>query len=321
MDNAHGFDRSGAISSAYAAGTVDTSISSTAARPLLHPFYAHPHSSTSTSTASTEEGSNEGGDNDNGSQDSSPDSQDLQNASHDDGGDTGDEDDDNAGLTWVEWFCSLPGHEFFCEVDDEFIDDDFNLTGLSTIIPYFSEALEMIQDIGPEGAYSKADLQVIEASAEMLYALIHQRFILSRQGSAILYEKFASKMYGQCPRALCEGQPVLPVGLSDAPSKHTVKLFCPRCVDIYHPPSSRHQSLDGCAFGITAPFLLIYSYNDIREQMKREWWPRSVTDTFNAETRIQESGIYTPRIFNFKIHESSPTGSKMKWLRQKKLED
>lgn len=27
------------------------------------------------------------------------------------------------------WFCSLPGHEYFCEVAEEFIEDDFNLTG------------------------------------------------------------------------------------------------------------------------------------------------------------------------------------------------
>jgi hypothetical protein len=39
---------------------------------------------------------------------------------------------DNGDATWVSWFCSLKGNEFFVEVEEDFIQDDFNLTGLST---------------------------------------------------------------------------------------------------------------------------------------------------------------------------------------------
>jgi casein kinase II subunit beta len=57
-----------------------------------------------------------------------------------------DEDDSESGTGWISWFCDLEGHEFFVEVDEDYIRDNFNLHGLREKITYFNEAMQMILD-------------------------------------------------------------------------------------------------------------------------------------------------------------------------------
>eukprot|EP00967_Tisochrysis_lutea_P158687 scaffold325316_cov32-Tisochrysis_lutea.AAC.1 len=73
--------------------------------------------------------------------------------------------------SWVSWFCSLRGNEFFCEVDEDYIEDDFNLSGLSSQVPYYDYALDMILDNEPPHDVMLTDQQqeLLESAAEMLY--------------------------------------------------------------------------------------------------------------------------------------------------------
>ncbi|RKP08567.1 casein kinase II, regulatory subunit, partial [Thamnocephalis sphaerospora] len=187
---------------------------------------------------------------------------------------------------WVDWFLSLRGNEYFCEVDEEYILDRFNLTGLSAEVQHYSQALDLITD--SLGAYTDLDDEVreaVEKSARHLYGLIHARFVVTGRGLSKMLEKYKKAEFGRCPRVLCNGQAVVPVGLSDLPYSKAVKLYCTRCQDIYTPKSTRHAAMDGAYFGTTFAHMLFMVYPHLV--------PRPTTER------------YVPKIFGFKIHEIS----------------
>lgn len=243
-------------------------------------------------------------------------------------------------LTWISWFCSLPGHEYFCEVAEDFIEDDFNLTGLNTMVPFWKEAMEMVLDVEPDEDSSRIpDVSIVEASAELLYGLVHQRYILTRAGLQSMVEKYEGAAFGICPRVYCTGCNVVPCGRSDLPGIDTVKLYCPNCNDIYAPPSSRFQGVDGAFFGTTFAHLFFQTY---RELAPAPFYKRSSSadsslspgrsphsDSGNNTSRPAafvnpnpyggqkrpEGHVYEPRIYGFKVNERAKSGPRMQWLR------
>lgn len=84
---------------------------------------------------------------------------------------------------------------------------------------------------------------------------------------------------------MCEGQPLLPMGQSDLPNTSTVKLYCPKCEDLYNPKSSRHASIDGAYFGTSFHSILFQVYPAL----------------------VPEKSLrrYEPRIYGFRVHAAA----------------
>lgn len=131
--------------------------------------------------------------------------------------------------TWISWFCRLRGNEFYCEVDEDFIQDDFNLSGLSALVPYYDYALDLILDVETRETLTEQQRELIESAAEMLYGLIHARYIITSRGMLSMLEKYKQGHFGRCPRYLCNNQVCLPAGTTDVFRSATVKIFCPKC--------------------------------------------------------------------------------------------
>ncbi|ORY06641.1 casein kinase II regulatory subunit-domain-containing protein [Clohesyomyces aquaticus] len=281
--------------------------------------------------------------------------------------------------SWISSFCGLLGHEYFAEVSEDFIEDDFNLTGLQSQVPMYKEALEMILDVEPDDdddeedeeeedeeddeilgderptGYRRAsdrrhlriasDLSVIESSAELLYGLIHQRYITSRPGIQQMAEKYELQHFGTCPRVNCVSCKVLPVGLNDTPGHETVKLFCPSCLDVYTPPNSRFQTVDGAFFGTTFGSLFFMTFTELdvggtrpsnsaadaliaiqaqsaEAKSRNPSTPANVTSIngvapHNLAPGLGAGNIYEPRIYGFRVSERARSGPRMKWLRMR----
>ena len=81
---------------------------------------------------------------------------------------------------------------------------------------------------------------------------------------------------------MCEAQPLLPAGQADIPNISTVKLYCPKCEDLYNPKSSRHAAIDGAYFGTTFHSMLF-----------------QVHPSLVPEKSIRR---YEPKIYGFRVH-------------------
>ena len=70
-------------------------------------------------------------------------------------------------------------------------------------------------------------------------------------------ERYQVGKFGNCPRVLCEKQNVIPIGISEDSKIARVKVYCPRCKDIFVPNKKKMADVDGSYFGTSFPHLLL----------------------------------------------------------------
>jgi len=235
--------------------------------------------------------------------------------------------DSDYSSSWISWFLSSKGNEYFCEVDEDFILDRFNLTGLNNEVSNYPHALDFITDNLDEEIQDELR-ESLDVQARLLYGLIHARWIVTARGLAKMLEKYKRVDFGRCPRVLCQQQPLLPVGLTDIPYEKSVKLYCGRCEDLYSPKSSRHGCIDGAYFGTTFPHLLFLVYpslippksgpteiatgsrgdGDRNKRSRRVREEPDVTaepvgETINTTSVALKADRYRPRIYGFQLNE------------------
>ena len=82
-------------------------------------------------------------------------------------------------VSWISWFCGLLRNEFFGLVDEDYIQDGFNVTGLNEKVPHYRLHmilnLELVMEL--EDNTNKNDLT--EQADKMLYRWTHTCYILT----------------------------------------------------------------------------------------------------------------------------------------------
>lgn len=193
---------------------------------------------------------------------------------------------------WINDFCSKDGNEYYLKIPMSFFEDSLNLNYVLDVLlnqvnlcddtQTVYNALELITDkYDALIPISKVEHKI----AVYIYNLLHSRYCLSIEGLQMIQDNFFNGLYGQCPRVLCNGYNLLPVGLHDQLDVSTMKCYCAKCRDIYHPHLVKYRNIDGGIFGTTLPHLLLQLNLNIAPSRER--------------------CVYVQKIYGFEIDDSA----------------
>ncbi|OHT13645.1 Casein kinase II regulatory subunit family protein [Tritrichomonas foetus] len=190
---------------------------------------------------------------------------------------------------WIDSYLKRPNAKLLIRVDDEFLQNTFNITGIKPKMRYFNPAYELIRRNTITSARGEIDRETASEEAEILYGYIHARFLLTKPGMQQMFEKYQNNEFQQCPRVYCRATQCIPFGISEEYGEKKVKMFCPCCRDIYDVIDPDTKNLDGSSFGPSWVHMFLQKYPTIVPKDP----PR----------------VYVPKIYGFRICHSSDAES------------
>lgn len=196
---------------------------------------------------------------------------------------------------WIFQFCNLPQNRWYVAIDIDWVTDWFNQYGIRELFENFDEAIELISDQHSEKwkDFTEDKIKQIHVQATRIYGLLHARWITQPKGLYSMKKKYESGVFGQCPRVLCNGTNLLPMGTSSTLRKHAVKLFCPKCCDIYKAPKT--PTIDGAYFGPAFPHLFLCEF--VHFDTSDEFKPFD-QKVFGFRVHMTPQSKYRPHISN-----------------------
>jgi casein kinase II subunit beta len=189
---------------------------------------------------------------------------------------------------WIHWFCKLRGNEYFVEIDENFLKNEENLTGINC-----KQFLKTFLSEKPKNDELTRELLEEYQEIREIYGLIHKRFIHTKLGMGLMREKFLDGVFGFCPRLLCNKQVMLPIGLSEDMRYSQVKVFCPLCQEVYKPREifygfqgtkkiCKFDLPDGIFFGTSFPQAFLIHFPDL-------------------DPRVINNERFIPKLYGFRI--------------------
>ena len=185
---------------------------------------------------------------------------------------------------FVKRFIAEENHIYYCPIDKEYLEDEFNHIGLESKVHGYKDALDIILD--KQKKYrSEEEKEFAENAAKELFGLIHQRYIITEEGLHVMKKKYKLEHFGTCPRYNCNKTLLLPYSQCHSPNEGHVKLLCPCCFQLYQPPKNM-RDIDGSHFGQTFATLFMFTY------------PKEV-----RKVKPISKGAYVPTIYGFELYD------------------
>jgi hypothetical protein len=105
-----------------------------------------------------------------------------------------------------------------------------------------------------------------------VFGLIHARFLATSRGGQLLLDKISDGVYGDCPRYLCNGAHLMPLGMTDSIDQKPLKLFCGRCQQLYNcnalvTHGNIRTLLEGAYFGSSAMPMVVLGSSKMLEEL------------------------------------------------------